>query len=298
MRTTHRDERDRILSVPLPYEPLPGNFHMFLLNDVHGGNGAMCERSIDKTIHAIRAVKNARVVFQGDQLEAIAITDRRFDVNVHANRLARLDAQRDYFMRLFDSVGDRVLWLLDGNHERKMRNLYTPNADIAKSWNSVYANGTLIKADFGTWKLASWHGAGVVNSRAGDAQQQLTNNLIALKRNMRRLPLDDCDVAACGHYHQCLLHPPVSSLALISKGLTLTHAYSKPARVPIDHHHGLYRIHEDDRYWMCCGGFLAAYAEDMPSYTEDAGYRATELGYGHIQVANGQLKNVEVVKLP
>jgi hypothetical protein len=269
-----------------------------LLNDIHEGNAAICDHIIERAVQDIKSKKHARVVFQGDQLETIAITDKRYDIAVHGHQLARFNAQRDSFMRRFDAISDKVLWLLDGNHERKICNIYQPNADIAKMWNTVYANGTLVKAIFDDWKLASWHGAGIINSRAGDSLQRQTNTLIALKRNMRALPVDDCDIVACGHYHQCLCHPPANQLVIVSDGMELKHEYSNPGRMRMNGNSALYRIHEDDRYWMCCGGFLKAYSEDMPSYTEDRGLRATELGYGHIEVKNGKPNVIEVVKLP
>jgi hypothetical protein len=214
--------------------------------------------------------------------------------------MARFNAQRDAFMEMFDPIGDRVLWMLDGNHERKICNIYLPTADIAERWNTVYANGTLAKALFGGWRLATWHGAGIINSRAGDSLQRSTNQLIALKRNMRSLPVDDCEVVAAGHYHQCLCHAPENRLILLSEGLDLKHTYTHPGRVYLNgggQGVGDYRIHEDDRYWMCCGGFLKAYSEDKPSYTEDRGLQATEMGYGHIVVKNGRPSIIEVVKM-
>lgn len=294
-RTGELDED--ICKKKLPYDPLPSNFHLYLINDIHEGNAAMCANTLARTVAAIKSKKHSYVALQGDQLETISITDKRFDIGVHFHRMARFNAQRDAFMERLDPISDRVLWILDGNHERKVRNIYLPNEDIAKAWGTVYANGTLVKAIFENWRLASWHGAGVINSRAGDSLQRATNQLIALKRNMRGLPVDDCDIVACGHYHQCLCHAPTSRLVLVSDGLELQHDYSEPGKVVINGETGHFRIHEDDRYWMCCGGFLRAYAEDLPSYTEDHGYQATELGYGHIEVKNDKPAVVEVVKI-
>jgi predicted phosphodiesterase len=299
MKTSERDElTGEIREVNLPYDPLPENFDLFLVNDTHLGNRAMSRGTVEKVVRIIKAKKHSYVAFQGDQLETIGVTDPRFDLTVHAHQYARFNAQRNAFIELFSPVGDRVLWILDGNHERHIHNIYLPNLDIAEKFNTVYANGMLVKALFGDWRLASWHGHGSVGSRAGDELQRSTNLLIALKRNLRNLPVDDCDIVACGHYHQCLLHPPENKLILVSEGLDLKNYYTQPGRVYIgDPADGVYRIHDSDRWWMCCGGFLKAYSEDMPSYTEDWGLQATEMGYGHIQVEKGKPKLVEVVKM-
>lgn len=297
MTTSRRLENGEIETLLLPYDPLPTNYDLFIGNDMHEGNAAESTKHIARFVDAIKAKKNSRVILQGDHLETIAITDKRYDIAVHGHRMARFNAQRDSFAERLEPVADRILWLLDGNHERKICNIYLPNADLAEKWSTVYANGTLVKALFDGWRLASWHGAGMINSRAGDALQRSTNQLVALKRNMRGLPVDDCDIVACGHYHQCLYHAPSSKLALVSEGLELQGEYTEPGRITIDAERGLYRIPEEDRHWMCCGGFLKAYSEDLPSYTEDRGYQATELGYGHIEVKNGKPTKVEVVKM-
>jgi len=297
MTTSMRMDNGRIIAEKLPYAPLPENYDLYELNDFHDGNAAMSEKMVKKAVAAIAAQKHSYVILQGDHLETVAITDSRYSISVHGNRLTRFNAQRNDFMRLLEPIADKVLWLLDGNHEAKIHNIYQPNDDIAANWNTVYADSTFVKALFDNWRLGSWHGAGVINSRAGDELQRRTNQLIGLKRNLRNLPVDDCDIVTCGHYHQCLYHPPTEKLVLISKSLELQGAYSKPGKIWVDKAKGLYRIHDDDRHWMCCGSFLRAYAEGISSYTENAGYQATELGYGHIRVRKGVPTVVEVVKM-
>lgn len=300
MKTSERDElTGEVKTIKLPYDPLPENFDLFLINDPHLGNRAMSRSTIERVVHNIKSKKHGYIAFQGDQLETISVTDPRFDLMVHGHQYARFNAQRNAFIELFDSVGDRVLWILDGNHERHIHNIYLPGLDIAEKFNTVYANGVLVKAMFGDWRMASWHGHGTVSSRAGDELQRASNLLIALKRNLRNLPVDDCDIVACGHYHQCLLHPPENKLILVSEGLDLKNYYTQPGRTYMGDllDQPAYRIHDSDRWWMCCGGFLKAYSEDMPSYTEDWGLQATEMGYGHIQVQKGKPKLVEVVKM-
>lgn len=299
MRTSEMDElTGEIREVKLPYDPLPENFDLFLIDDIHLGNRAMSRSTVEKVIRTVKSKKHGYIALQGDQLETIGITDPRFDLSVHGHQYARFNAQVKAFKALFEPVGGRILWILDGNHEKHIHNIYLPNLDIAEYFNTVYANGVLVKALFRDWRLASWHGHGSVSSRAGDELQRATNLLIALKRNLRNLPVDDCDIVACGHYHQCLLHPPENKLILVSEGLDLKNYYTQPGRVYIgDPADGVYRIHDSDRWWMCCGGFLKAYSEDMPSYTEDWGLQATEMGYGHIEVKAGKPALVEVVKL-
>jgi len=59
----------------------------------------------------------------------------------------------------------------------------------------------------------------------------------------------------------------------------------------------VYVIDDEDKWFMCCGSFLKGYQEGVPSYVEDAGLGATELGYGHIEVKNRTPNVVECVKV-
>jgi hypothetical protein len=73
--------------------------------------------------------------------------------------------------------------------------------------------------------------------------------------------------------------------------------YTRPSRIWLDEERGLYRVPEEERFFLCSGSFLRGYSEDMPSYVEDFGLEATELGYGHIEVKNDNLHKVETVKV-
>ena len=104
---------------------------------------------------------------------------------------------------------------------------------------------------------------------------------------------------ASGHYHKLLLHPPNTEDDMVfnpGTGRALVMA-KEPGRVWIDRERGLYRIHDDDRYWMSTGSFLKGYVEDSSTYSERRGYEHTDLGYGHIEVRNDRLWKIETVTL-
>ncbi len=297
--TTERDERGNISLVKMPHRALPSSFHMFMANDFHVGNSETSERAIEQFIHAVRAKKNSYVYLQGDQLECINISDPRFDLDVHSGRGPRVNVMRDAFMELLDPIADRVILILDGNHERRLRNLFQPNLDISKAWDTVYANGTLAKLIFPGFRVCAWHGSGFIGSYAGDQKQRHVNEQIALKRKLRRLPAQDCEVITCGHYHRLILSEPDPRLLLVTdqERNQLVSDYTRPSRIWLDQERGLYRVPEEERYYVCTGSFLRGYSEDIPSYVEDMGLEATELGYGHIEVRNDSLAKVETVKV-
>ena len=299
MTTTERDGSGHTKRVDMPYGALPSSFDLFVMNDAHVGNAALMESGPKDFVRRVKRKKNSYVVCQGDNIEAISVTDPRFDLDVHRNRGPRFDAQRDAFIEMFDAIGDKFLWILDGNHETKLRNIVQPNRDISKKFNAVYAEGVIAKALFPGFRMLSWHGWGQVNSRAGDEKQRRTNDQISLKRKLRLLPGADCDVIACGHFHKLILHSPDPKLLLVSDASKneLAQHYTVPSRIWIDEKKGLYRVPEEERHYMCCGSFLKAYDENTPSYAEAWGLEATELGYGHIVVKNDKLEKVETVAL-
>jgi hypothetical protein len=285
--------------VKLPYSPLPSSFHLFAVGDIHMGNNEMSERAVETAIKAIRSKKHSFVYLQGDQFESILLSDKRFSLDNHIGRGPRIDSQRDALLELLEPIGDRVLWVLDGNHERRLANIALPNQDIARAWGTVYANGTLAKAIFPGFRLCSWHGAGYIGSYAGDQKQRHVNEQIALKRKLRRLPAQDCEVISSGHYHRLILSEPDPRLLLMTDRdkNELVSRYTVPSRIWIDQEREYYRVPEEEKWYVCCGSFLKGYSEGSPSYVEDMGLEATELEYGKIEVKNDKLQKVETVKV-
>jgi hypothetical protein len=285
--------------VKLPYSTPPSSFHLYAVGDVHVGNSEMSESAIASMIRTVRSKKNSYVYWQGDQLESIMVNDKRFSLDNHTGRGPRIDAQRDAFLELMDPLGDRSLWILDGNHERKLQNLALPNQDIARTWNTVYGQGTLVKAIFPNFRLCSWHGSGYIGSYAGDAKQRHVNEGIALKRKLRRLPAQDCDVMTSGHFHRLILSEPDPRLIMLTDPETnqLVSDYSRPSHICVDSKRDLFRVPEEEKWYMSCGAFLKGYTEGEGSYVEDMGLEPTELGFGHIEVKKDKLAKVETVKV-
>lgn len=275
----------------LPYSKQPGqNFTLFLEGDSHVGNVGIDDKKIESLVKAVKSKKNAFVVNMGDNLESINIKDIRYSLAVHGCRGSMIQAQRDSFIERFDAIGDRFLNVTDGNHELKFKNDFKPNADIAKEFGSVYVDGTMSKLIFPEFRLCAWHGAGNVSSSSGDELQRKTNELIALKRKLRKLPANDCEFMAMGHVHKLLLHLPTDRLiaATDREKLDITAHYSQPGRIDVDKDKGLYRVHDDDKYYIGTGSFLKGYIEGISTYVEEMGLGMTELGWVEIEVKNGK----------
>lgn len=275
---------------------MPGSFTLYLWGDTHIGNNATSYTAINKFIKKVKSKKNTFVGCGGDQLETITVNDKRFALDVHERPgiSSRMDDQRDDFKERFSVIADNFEWILDGNHELRYKNIFKVNKDIAKNFNCAYANGVLVKVLFPSFRLMDWHGYGSINSKAGDPKQRRTNNMISLKRKLRCLPGGDCEVMCSHHYHFLDIDTPNKELVMLTNPNTkrLVQEYTEPHKIWIDKKKEIYRIPEEDKYYLCCGSALRGYEEGYSTYIEEKGYRATEIGCAKIIVKNDKIKEI------
>lgn len=274
-------------------DSLPGNYVLRLAGDIHVGTAATSESAINNLVERTKAIKNGFLALGGDQLESIMVDDKRFSHEDHSGHVARIDSQRDWFIDKFVPLTGRILWINDGNHERRFKNEWRPTNDIAKKLQAVYSNGVMVKAIFPGFRLLDWHGDGVINSRAGDALQRATNEMVALKRKLRLLPADDCEIVAMHHIHRLIIHPPMRILHLVTDPVRakLVETYTVPSRIRITD--DTYRVPEEEKYYVACGSTLRGYIEGFSTYVEEAGYAPAEIGCIKLTIKNDKLVKVE-----
>ena len=276
---------------------MPSNFELVLAGDFHVGNADISEHKIQRLKAKLKAKKNIFMSLGGDQLEAIDVSDKRFNLDEHTGggMSSRIDMQRNAFIEYFTEVSDKILWILDGNHEVKWWNQFRPSNDIAEAFKTTYANGAMCKAIFPGFRLLDWHGCGYINSKAGDSAQRASNNRISLKRKLRDLPGADCEVVSCHHFHKIIVAPPNEIMEMISdkENSKLVSHYTKPQRIWIDQKKDLYRLPEDDKWFVCSGSFLRSYVEGRMSYAERFGYKPTQLGVLIVKVKNDKVVDIQ-----
>lgn len=274
---------------------MPSDFSLFLWGDHHVGNMAMDEGTIRKFIERVKSTKNSFWASGGDQLESITLTDKRFMSDVHAGK-SKFNQQRDCWIELFEPIGDKLLWMLDGNHEYKLKNQYDVIDDICKHFNIENSSYT-VKAIFPEFRLLDYHGSRTINSIAAEPRRRRMNRLLSMKRKMAQLPGDDCEVMACHHHHFVGVLPPFHEINMITNPSTkqLEQVYPEPQRIWLDRNKGLYRIPEEERWFCVCGSALRGYIEGVSTYVERFGYKATELGCVEIIVKNDKVHDVKEI---
>jgi len=282
-------------------EMMPSNFELILGGDQHIGNSAVDLVELKKINRHIKKKKHCYFSSGGDQAEAISVTDKRFNLSVHAGRegrFARLNAQRDFFVELYEEIGDKFLYILGGNHELCFKNIFDITEDIAKMLDCIHVPGTLAKVFFPGFRLLDWHGYGSVTSYARDQATRENNEAFSVMKKLVRLPGADCDVSIMHHIHKMRIKAPNRALNIPSdKNGKLVQCYTEPTRIWIDKKKGIYRLPEEDRWFASSGSLLRGYIENESTYVEERGYEPSELGFIKIVVKKDRPVLVEKLKI-
>lgn len=283
---------------------IPSSYYLYDWGDTHIGNPGVSYPAIKEFVRKVKSKKNTFWGHNGDAVEAVLIGDKRWEMDVHSGRYARIMDQINEFCDLFEPIADRCLYVLEGNHEFKLHNFIKVTDEICKRFgleeqSTVMPDGQknystysakLIMNDI---KGLAWHGHGVISPKAGDKKQQETNKQIAVKRKLRVIGgVDDANWAAMGHVHQVIRCPPdTDSLHMVDDGISLHECYPKPGRIYIDDNRNLYRIPEEDKWYLATGSALRSYMNGVSGYAERSGYPASEIGCIEIIVQNDSVSN-------
>jgi len=282
-------------------DEMPGSFALYLFGDTHVGNESSSDATIESFVRQVKGTKQGFASLGGDQFECIAVKDKRYAHDTHSTA-TRWGHQRDHLINLLDPLGRRLKWALDGNHEKTIANDYLINEDLRKHFNTHDAGEGFtytIKALFPGFRLLDWHGMGSVNSKAGDAHQRERNDEIKVKRKLRDLPADDCEVNIMHHIHKMRISKPIVALNMVTDPTrcNLEQTYTEPSRIWIDKKKEIYRIPEEERWYASSGAALKTYDEGISGYGEVLGFRATEMGCIVVRVKNDKVQTVEKVRL-
>jgi UDP-2,3-diacylglucosamine pyrophosphatase LpxH len=137
--------------------------HLFVLGDVHVGNRNADLDHFLRDVDAIRKTPNAYCILMGDLVDAIAISDKRFDRReVDPQFHGWLDQlpQREvrWICDALKPIKDRILCILTGNHEETVRDVttrvgvaYDPHYEICKYLGAR----SLDYCGFVRWKISA-----------------------------------------------------------------------------------------------------------------------------------------------
>jgi UDP-2,3-diacylglucosamine pyrophosphatase LpxH len=270
------------------------NFDYYQIGDLHLGRKGIAIEKARRAVDKIRRARNAVVGLVGDLCETMTPDDTRFNLDEIEGKLAKLDAQWDAVAELLAPIVDKIIFILDGNHEERVENICSVGSQIRRRLNrDIPCGGRTCKVLFTeTIRGFFTHGSGAVQSQAGDPEQIERNEAIRVKRKLRRLQAD-CMLMGMGHIHKMRICKPTKELAIVTDSKTgkMTQVYSEPYMGP----QGI--IDEDKRYYFSSGAFMGSLLDNVTTYAEKAMYAPVEMGMIKAEIKNGCVKDVTKVIL-
>lgn len=275
---------------------LPSTHNLFLIGDIHEGTLLQHEHGLNSLIEMVLQDKNNYVAVLGDLAEAICIDDKRYDMGTIDDHVPLPLQQYQSLVDLFRPIKDRILVVLEGNHDYKIsarfgncvRDIFCRSLDIPYG---TYSCKLDVKDKKGRlqYKAFLTHGYGSVNSTADDPVRKEANMLLSLKRKLAP-KAGDCILSAMGHTHKLLVKPPISKLYLVDDGVRIRQKYTQ-ANQASDY------IDPDLRWYCNTGSFYKLFHMGESGYAERFGYDPTELGFCVAEARDGVMTNVRKVIL-
>jgi hypothetical protein len=271
---------------------VPANWQLFDLGDLHVGSVSFHEDAFLQVREQILQEKNSFVVLGGDLIEAIAVDDKRFDIDTVDPELTKIDKQVDKVVEILKPLKDRAIVSLQGNHEFKLiRNTDITNR-ICKELgipNGTFSCKISYKDDNGLqFKHFTTHGMRTIKTNADDPIRRESNEKLSLKRHLKDL-CGDAYLMTKHHVHKLILSDPEPTLFLVDDGRKVkdSHTHAKQT----DKY-----IHPDLRRYGCAGAWMRLYGKmGTSSYAERAEYTPVEIGCLKFTIRDRQLVSGEKV---
>lgn len=238
---------------------------LFPFFDCHVGSANCDMKKLQENIDWAQANKNVYVVFGGDQIDAINFSDKRFDYDNIAEFSKKglnnlVNVQTDRFIKMFKPLKGRIIGLLAGNHEEKIRLAYHFDA-CAKMCDALETRflgySAMIRLVFERGRAKNscivfmHHGVG-----AGTVGSQL-NKIHNVANDF------EADIFLMGHCHQKVC--------------------SQSERLEVSHR-GDMCLRARKRVFALCGTYLRTYQQDQMGYGEKRLYKPTTIGGVKIRI--------------
>ena len=179
--------------------------NLWVLNDLHLGAKTCKKDQFRKTVEKIRKDKNAIVVLNGDLMEAIHSSDKRFDMDAIDKEYDTVEKQYGGVKDLIEPIESKVIAVGIGNHERTIKK--TSGIDLSRLLAEdlgvrYYGDALLLKIH----ATNTNHRCLVIHGSSGATT--LTGNINAIKKYAEHMDQTP-DVVIMGHVHRLdVIHNP------------------------------------------------------------------------------------------
>jgi hypothetical protein len=279
---------------------LPDHHEIILEGDEHRGSLLFMEDGLLSCHDYVMSAPNRYIIKMGDLIEAIMMDDKRMDVRSTKSYL--LSQIKDCFVGMLP-VKDRIITILDGNHELSAYNKLGEN--ITETWcNELNRLGSTVV--YGTYscvvcvrdskgklmyKIFATHGHKGIGTAADDPQRQLANMRLVLKRHLKE-KMSDCVIMAKGHAHKLIVTEPVPTRIMTTSGKC-----GKIETRYMNADNNDRYIHPDHRWYVCTGSFMKLYGNGFSGYAERGEYDPVDLGFCIVKVHDKHVVSVDKVIL-
>ena len=279
------------------------DFNLFLFGDAHLGTVLNHATGFEKFIDTIQSpyegLKASRNigVDHGDAIEAISIDDKRYEPTlVKDPRGTPFDQANDY-VKLMKPIREKIVTILEGNHERKIRSTVNLSKYIATElgipWGTFTAKiayrdykGNLL------FKHYAMHGRKMINSIVEGEELRQAKMAETLKKQIKNKAAD-CTLMSKAHIHKLIIKKPENNLFLTDDGEDIHHNYTGFNMANNrGSKHKVNFIHPDYRWYCTTGSFLKQFALGESGYAERAEYDPVELGFLVGVVRGGQIMKI------
>jgi hypothetical protein len=266
---------------------LPPDHEIAWIACPHEGNGHQHTDGIEEAIDWVAASPNRYAALLGDLVEAITITDPRYEHKIHQKRASIIDQYNGITDR-FRRIRKRILFALSGNHDHSVRhygdgiasifckNLKVPYGTFSCKLRLVDRRGKQM------YKVFATHGAGHISSVHPDPVMREASLMSQVKRKLAKELHADCHVQVTAHYHQPIVVPPYQGLYLVDDGFRMRQQYVAEADPRAKY------IPVDLRWHCAVPGWVKKYSSLLGSsgYVERRGLQPVPLGF-LVSIAQG-----------
>jgi len=248
--------------VDIEYKSQSDKFYVVPIGDIHLGNIGCDKHRLKKLVEWISAKDNCYWIGMGDYIDAINISDKRFDAETVDPKYDIKDLgsivthQRNDIMKILLPIKDKCIGLHRGNHEEKIRKRYHTDIvyEMCESWKIPELRDAAItrlrfimpNGHSNTFDLLSFHGN--IGGRRGGNKVNRIEDILGYF---------DVDICLMAHAHKKVT-------------TTLTKAYMS-RKEP-------YSLMTKKCIGGVTGSFLGGYQTSQQSYIETGMYPPSDLG--------------------
>ena len=271
---------------------LPDSHNIFHFGDLHDGSVLSSTIGWNELVKLMNSkydgCNNNYGIEGGDMVEAICCDDKRFSSEKLAEPLPL--AQMREAVKRRQPIKEKILTILQGNHERKLWRFGNITEDVCDDLGvpfGTYTAKVTINDKHGNlmYKVYETHGFRNITSTADDPKRRQANLELILKRHLK-FKSGDCAVMIKHHAHKLLVCKPEAELYLTDDGKKISQNYT---------HWGQNEpfIHPDARWYGCAGSFLKLHGKGISGYAEVMEYDPVELGFLITRVRNKKIVSVD-----